>query len=62
MLGGDVSGDAEDHQLAAAGRHQQDRKQKVAEQKGSVRLRMKGLSAQADSRGLVVSVSGRFRA
>jgi translocation and assembly module TamB len=46
LLGGDVSGDAEVSNWLRPAATGKERKQKVAEEKGSVRLRMKGLSAQ----------------
>ncbi len=46
VLGGDVSGDAEVSNWLRPAAASKERKQKAAEQKGSVRLRMKGLSAQ----------------
>ncbi len=57
ILGGDVSGDAEVSNWLRPAGASNDRKQKVAEEKGSVRLRMKGLSAQE----IVAAVSSADR-
>jgi translocation and assembly module TamB len=46
LLGGDMSGDAEVNNWLRPAVTRKGRKQRVAEQKGSVRLRMKGLSTQ----------------
>ena len=46
VLGGEVSGDAEVTNWLRPAVANKDRKQKVSEEKGSVRLRLKGLSAQ----------------
>jgi translocation and assembly module TamB len=46
LLGGDVSGDAEVSNWLQPASASKDRKQKTAEQKGSVRLRVRNLSAQ----------------
>jgi translocation and assembly module TamB len=57
VLGGDVSGDAEVSNWLRPVATGKDRRQKTAEQKGSVRLRVKGLSAQE----IVASLSSAAR-